>query len=474
MGWPFCVGDQSAANTMYRWNYATQQPTKPEGEQYNCNLDQIPSDINYAPEGQTPNPATFQGLDMIPKPQPATIWKKYPNTGNAGIQNTADFGDLTLGGMQPLAGPIFRYNGATSGSGGFPAYYDGSWLINNRGSNDGWWKEVKIRNDNNQMLRVHDWLPYNAAGTANAQLNSLVIGTQFGDDGALYMARYPVNCCRNSGSINNPVQIVKISFDVYEETNAPTTTATFDPATPGNGRTYTGPVTLNFSATDPANTDPSQPQALVDYIEHRVTLNGVPGPWVRSSNPGLVNPFAASTASISELGAYSVEYRAVDRGGNAEAIKTVTFWINRPTTVTGKVSSVVPSTLSLSVNPLVLPAFVPGVTQLYTGTTTATVTSSWPNAALAVYDPDANTTTNGRLMHSNGTFTARDLEVLNSAGTYQALGNATTQRTTATWTAPVATTSTTISMRQQINNTDVLSSGEYAKTLTFSLSTTTP
>ena len=159
-----------------------------------------------------------------------------------------DFGDLTAGGMQPMAGPIYRYNGASAGSGAFPAYYDGSWLINNRGANDGWWKEVRMRTDNNKMLRVNDWLPYNHAGSATTQQNSLVIGTQFGDDGALYMARYPVTCCRNSSQINNPVQIVKISFDVYEETTAPTTTATFDPATPGNGRTYTGPVTLNFSA----------------------------------------------------------------------------------------------------------------------------------------------------------------------------------------------------------------------------------
>ncbi len=252
MGWPFCVGDQSPANTMWRWNYGT-NPQVQAGAQYDCSLDQIPSDIRYAPAGFNAVEPTFDGLDMIPKPQAATIWKKYPGTTaapNAGVQSTADFGDLSLGGMQPMAGPIFRYNGATAGSGGFPAYYDGSWLINNRGANDGWWKEVKIRNDNNQMLRVHDWLPYNHAGSATAQQNSLVIGTQFGDDGALYMARYPVTCCRNNTNANNQVQIVKISFDVYEETTAPTTTATFDPATPGNGRTYTGPVTLNFSATD--------------------------------------------------------------------------------------------------------------------------------------------------------------------------------------------------------------------------------
>jgi hypothetical protein len=468
MGWPFCVGDQSPANTMWRWNYANQTTT---GQQYDCSLDQIPSDINYAPEGQTPNPATFQGLDMIPKPQPATIWKKYTNAGNTGLPSALDFGDLTAGGMQPLAGPIFRYNGATAGSGGFPAYYDGSWLINNRGANDGWWKEVRLRSDNNQMLRVHNWLPYNAAGSATAQQNSLVIGTQFGDDGALYMARYPVTCCRNNVNANSQVQIIKISFDVYEETNAPTTTATFDPATPGNGRTYTGPVTLNFSATDPA--EASQTQALVDYIEHRVTLNGVPGPWIRSSNPGLVNPFAASTAAISELGEYKVEYRAVDRGGNAEAIKSVTFWINRPTQVTGKVSSVVPSTLALSVNPLVLPAFIPGVTQTYTGTTTATVTSSWPNAALGVFDPDTSNTNNGRLIHQNGTsITARDMEVMNSTGAFQSIQA--TPRTVATWATQVASASTTITMRQAIQNNDVLVSGEYAKTLTFSLSTTTP
>ena len=106
-------------------------------------------------------------------------------------------------------------------------------------------------------------------------------------------------------------------------------------------------MTLNFTSTDPANADPSQPHAGVDYIEHRVTLNGVPGAWVRTTNPGLVNPFTSSV-TVTELGAYTIEYRSVDRGGNAEAIKSVTFWINRPTTTTapaGKVSAIVPSTL---------------------------------------------------------------------------------------------------------------------------------
>ena len=46
-----------------------------------------------------------------------------------------------------------------------------------------------------------------------------MIGTQFGDDGALYMARYPVTCCRNNTNATRQVQIVKITFDVYEETD---------------------------------------------------------------------------------------------------------------------------------------------------------------------------------------------------------------------------------------------------------------
>ena len=84
--------------------------------------------------------------------------------------------------------------------------------------------------------------------------------------------------------------------------------------------------------------------------------------------------------------------------------------------------------------------FIPGVAQTYTGTTTATVSSSWPNATLSVYDEDANTNTNGRLVNG-ASIIPRDLDVLNATGAYQAIGNATAQRTVATWTTPVASAS---------------------------------
>jgi Trehalose utilisation/Glucose / Sorbosone dehydrogenase len=209
-GWPFCGADNSPANSSYKWDYAADEST---GELYDCSLEQIPSDLGYAPDGQSNPGPTFAGQETIPGPAvPATIWKKTNDE-----QPEADFGDLTAGGNQPITGPIYRYDEETAGPGAFPPYYDGSWLINNRGSDDGFWKEVRLREDDNQMLHVHDWLPYNAAGNTNADFNSLVIGTRFGPDGALYMGRFSVGCCRNEIGATDETQIVKIEFNVQDD-----------------------------------------------------------------------------------------------------------------------------------------------------------------------------------------------------------------------------------------------------------------
>jgi len=469
-GWPFCTGDNSPFNTMTRWNYAANAST---GQKYDCSLDEIPSDIRWAPEGQTPVEPTFDGLDTIPKPEKATIWKKYANAANQGMQSEMDFGDLSEGGMQPIAGPIYRYNENTVSSGGFPAYYDGSWLINNRGSNTGFWKEVKLRRDNNEMLRVHDWLPYNHAGNAANQQNSLVIGTQFGDDGALYMVRYPVTCCRPGATSNTNVQIVKVSFEVYEETTGPNTSVEFDPAEPGNGRTYADPVKLTFSATDVAGE--GQIVAGVDYIEHRVTHNGVAGEWVRTPHVGLAETATAEatvggTSDNLVQGNYVVEYRAVDRGGNASETKTATFTIFRPVTVEQDVHATVPSMLALTIaNPASLGDFTPGVAQQYTGTTTATVTSSWANAQLTVHDGTGSNV--GRLVNGSAALSSA-LQAQNASGTFANVSA--NPLTLASFNAPVSNQSATLTFRQSIAANEALAAGGYSKSLTFTLTTTTP
>jgi plastocyanin len=303
-GWPFCVGDDSTINTTTRWNYAANTTT---GQKYDCSLTDLPSDIDWAPPGQTSAPPTFKGKATLPGPAvPATVWRKYP--GNPGSQDPATYGDLGAGGMQPVTGPVYRYNPATAGPGAFPAYYDGSWLITNRGTSNGFWKEVRLRQDTNHMLRVNDWLPYNNFGSPD---DSYVIPTRFGPDGALYMARWGFGCCRNQLSPTSKTELVKIEFDVADkcqgDTQAPSASHQID-GTPvaGEPNTYAGSATLKLSATDAGCSG-------VDKTEYRV--NG--GAWTAYGGPVPFN----------QEGTYTVEYRATDRAGNTSATQSTTFTV---------------------------------------------------------------------------------------------------------------------------------------------------
>ncbi|MDA0138859.1 ThuA domain-containing protein [Solirubrobacter deserti] len=462
-GWPFCAGDNSAPNTATRWDYQNARST---GQKYDCSLDQIPSDINWAPEGQAPAPATFQGRHQIPKPEKATIWKKYDEA-TAGKQNPADFGDLGKGGMQPIAGPIYRYDASSASAGAFPRYYDGAWLINNRGTNDGFWKEVRLRQDNNQMLRVNDWLPPNAAGSDTASLNSMVIGTQFGADGALYMSRYAVGCCRNNNTI--PTQIVKISFNVYDETTAPSATAELDPALPGEGRAYPGPVTVKLNATDAAAEGDANPVSGLAGIEYRSVKDGVAGDWTTLSNAAGGNTFAGS-ARIEGQGAYRIEYRAIDKAGNRSAVKTIAFSIIHPVDVEGNVTATVPTVLGLTLSaPTTLGAFTPGVTKDYATETKARVTVTTGDAALSVVDRASENA--GRMVNGSVAL-PRPLEVSAAGGAFSPISGSPVLLKS--WTAPTSIEDVPVTVKQSILETDPLRAGTYGKTLTFTLSTTTP
>ena len=249
---------------------------------------------------------TFDGLDTLPGPvEKATIFKKY------GTTVSPAFGDLSAGGMQPITGPIYR-SSSTSGAGAFPAYYDGSWLINNRGSNDGFWKEVQLRKDNNEMLRVNEWLPYNGGVNPSGANSSLVIGTQFGPDGNLYMSRYQVGCCRSGTSENDKNQIVKISFNVLDQcdtdTAAPNASADVTgQAYPDTPNTYVNTAKLRLSATDSGC-------AGVKNLEYR------------QAGTTEWSPYSAEV-TFDEGKTYNIEYRATDRKDNVSAVKTTTFTV---------------------------------------------------------------------------------------------------------------------------------------------------
>ncbi len=117
-------------------------------------------------------------------------------------------------------------------------------------------------------------------------------------------------------------------------------------------------------------------------------------------------------------------------------------------------------------------AFTPGLGKDYYATTAANVVSTAGDATLSVADPA--TTNTGHLV--NGTFALPS--VLQAAGaidgTYAAVGGSSAPTTLKTYGGPVSNDPVTVSFKQPIASNDALRTGTYAKTLTFTLSTTTP
>jgi S-formylglutathione hydrolase FrmB len=128
-----------------------------------------------------------------------------------------------------------------------------------------------------------------------------------------------------------------------------------------------------------------------------------------------------------------------------------------PTTTDTTVGGTVPATLSLQLGAAPsFGTFTPGTARTYTASTTATVTSTAGEATLVVSDPSSTST--GHLV--NGTFALP--QPLQGLGTVK------------TYTGPISGDEATITFRQDIGANDALRTGTYAKTLTFTLSTTAP
>ena len=122
------------------------------------------------------------------------------------------------------------------------------------------------------------------------------------------------------------------------------------------------------------------------------------------------------------------------------------------TTADGSAGGTVPATLALTLGASAsFGPFTPGADKEYTAATTANVISTAGDAALTVGDP-------GYL--ANGSFTLSEpLRV---------------ELSKAAWTAPVSNDPVTITFKQHIAADQALRTGTYSRTLTFTLSTTTP
>jgi hypothetical protein len=124
---------------------------------------------------------------------------------------------------------------------------------------------------------------------------------------------------------------------------------------------------------------------------------------------------------------------------------------------TAPVGGTVPATLALALGaPANFGPFTPGAAKEYTASTTATVVSSAGDATLTVADPSS--TAPGHLV--NGAFSLP--QPLQGLGVVK------------TWAAPTSNESVPVTFKQAIGAGDALRTGTYSKTLTFTLSTTTP
>jgi hypothetical protein len=176
---------------------------------------------------------------------------------------------------------------------------------------------------------------------------------------------------------------------------------------------------------------------------------------------------AALPTSVLDVGPHLFTVTARDAAGNT-TVKSVTY--NVVAVASGEVGGNVPATLSLALTngTTSLGSFVPGVAGEYTATTTANVISTAAEATLSVADTGANP---GHLV--NGAFVLpQALQLRANTGAFAPLGA--DPVSLLTWDGPVSNDAVTVEFKQLIGANDALRTGTYSKTLTFTLSTSTP
>ena len=171
--------------------------------------------------------------------------------------------------------------------------------------------------------------------------------------------------------------------------------------------------------------------------------------------------------------AYPVTVTITDRYSGSGLARTSAL-AQVPASADGDVGGSVPATLSLALGaPAAFGSFVPGLARDYTASTTANVISTAGDALLSVSDPDV--VAPGHLV--NGSFvlpSPLQARALNSANTSTAFNNVGSLLNLLTWNGPVSNDAVSLEFKQSIGANDALRTGTYAKTLTFTLSTTTP
>jgi hypothetical protein len=143
----------------------------------------------------------------------------------------------------------------------------------------------------------------------------------------------------------------------------------------------------------------------------------------------------------------------------------------------GGAGGTVPATLGLTMGtPATFGAFTPGIAKDYAAGTTASVISSAGDGQLSVADPSATAT--GHLV--NGAFSlptalqAKASSAAGAGGVFKDVGGSAAPTGLLTYSGPTSNDAVSIAFQQHVSANDALRTGSYNKTLTFTLSTTTP
>jgi X-Pro dipeptidyl-peptidase len=211
---------------------------------------------------------------------------------------------------------------------------------------------------------------------------------------------------------------------------------------------------LAFAVAHGCDTTPPVLQ-LADRRVETTSAAGTPVGFAATATDALDGDVAVTcdpaSGSAFPVGATTVHCSATDASGNT-ATGSFTVLVVDVARATGDVGGTVPAMLSLTLGGAAsFGAFTPGLEHDYTASTTATVTSTAGDAMLTVSDP-------GHL--ANGAFTLPSPLQVQLAKT--------------TWTGPVSNDPVAIAFSQHIGANDALRTGGYSRTVTFTLSTTTP
>jgi glucose/arabinose dehydrogenase/type 1 glutamine amidotransferase len=469
-GWPYCQGGN-------RWDYRAKLPSSvyqgndpgtataaPFGH---------PGTVGGGADGQTGgfwdcskdllNDSPYNtGLTTLPKPKAVNLWYSplggcynFPLNGNGvpifPTSNAAAspavwrscpwLGTQTNAGQAPMDGGIYR-KPAGDKPNAWPSYWDGRWFLGDFAG------PVNVRH----ALLMDPDTQFNggqpiAADSLLGIVPSLLIGgtrlisMNFGPDGALYVASY-------SGGYysfnNNNMGIWRFAYNGGPDTPGPDGSASVSGARATFSLGKSGGVSYKWDFGDGTSSTENNPT-------HSYSSAG-------TKTAKLTVTYADGQTSSQDV--------PVTLDATAFDSKTVDVGVT------------VPSSLSLTIGAKpTFGALTPSFTKDYSAQTTATVIATTGDAKLAV--SDASTTAPGHL--ANGTFTlasalqAKATSSTNGVGgAFADVGSTASPTTLLTYPGPTQADAVTLAFQQHVAATDPLRAGSYSKTLTFTLSTTTP